>query len=130
MCSFTSVKNGNHVLFREFSYIKATPHNRETFIHIFWKCFRQIGKNGGKQKKMCYLSIFIDTFLQLFALLSVQWSKTAVSFCRSVGNVRIQLTFTAVMSWLSHWDGTKHSQVISYLLFDELSLLSHWYLNF
>ncbi|XP_051740801.1 centriolar satellite-associated tubulin polyglutamylase complex regulator 1 isoform X1 [Ctenopharyngodon idella] len=43
---FTSVKNGNHVLFREFSYIKATPHNRETFIHIFWKCFRQIGKNG------------------------------------------------------------------------------------
>ncbi|XP_056106743.1 centriolar satellite-associated tubulin polyglutamylase complex regulator 1 isoform X2 [Rhinichthys klamathensis goyatoka] len=43
---FTSVKNGNHVLFREFSYIKATPHNKESFIHIFWKCFRQIGKNG------------------------------------------------------------------------------------
>uniref|UniRef100_A0A8C2FZL2 Centriolar satellite-associated tubulin polyglutamylase complex regulator 1 n=1 Tax=Cyprinus carpio TaxID=7962 RepID=A0A8C2FZL2_CYPCA len=43
---FTSVKNGNHVLFREFSYIKATSHNRESFIHIFWKCFRQIGKNG------------------------------------------------------------------------------------
>lgn len=43
---FTSVKNGNHVLFREFSYIKATPHNRVSFIHIFWKCFRQIGKNG------------------------------------------------------------------------------------
>ncbi|XP_067292364.1 centriolar satellite-associated tubulin polyglutamylase complex regulator 1 isoform X2 [Pseudorasbora parva] len=40
------VKNGNHVLFREFSYIKATPHNRESFIHTFWKCFRQIGKNG------------------------------------------------------------------------------------
>ncbi|XP_056595351.1 centriolar satellite-associated tubulin polyglutamylase complex regulator 1 [Triplophysa dalaica] len=43
---FTSVKNGNHVLFREFNYIKATPHNRVSFIHIFWKCFRQIGKNG------------------------------------------------------------------------------------
>ncbi|KAF5904050.1 UPF0705 protein C11orf49, partial [Clarias magur] len=42
---FTSVKNGNHVLFREFSYVKGTAHNRASFIHIFWKCFRQIGKN-------------------------------------------------------------------------------------
>uniref|UniRef100_A0A8C1TDZ2 Centriolar satellite-associated tubulin polyglutamylase complex regulator 1 n=1 Tax=Cyprinus carpio TaxID=7962 RepID=A0A8C1TDZ2_CYPCA len=24
----------------------VTPHNRESFIHTFWKCFRQIGKNG------------------------------------------------------------------------------------
>uniref|UniRef100_A0A8C2Q430 Centriolar satellite-associated tubulin polyglutamylase complex regulator 1 n=1 Tax=Cyprinus carpio TaxID=7962 RepID=A0A8C2Q430_CYPCA len=27
-------------------FIKVTPHNRESFIHTFWKCFRQIGKNG------------------------------------------------------------------------------------
>lgn len=47
-CSFNSVKNGNHILFREFNYIKATPHNRASFIRIFWRCFRQIGKNGGR----------------------------------------------------------------------------------
>ncbi|MBN3308660.1 CK049 protein, partial [Amia calva] len=43
---FGSVRSGNHVLFREFSYVKATPHNRAAFIRIFWRCFRQIGKNG------------------------------------------------------------------------------------
>ncbi|KAI4893374.1 hypothetical protein NFI96_004760 [Prochilodus magdalenae] len=54
---FTSVKNGNHVLFREFSYIKATPHNRASFIHIFWKCFRQIGKNGDLLTVLEYSSL-------------------------------------------------------------------------
>ncbi|XP_071008353.1 centriolar satellite-associated tubulin polyglutamylase complex regulator 1 isoform X2 [Oncorhynchus clarkii lewisi] len=43
---FSSVKNGNHVLFREFGYIKATAHNRASFIRVLWRCFRQIGKNG------------------------------------------------------------------------------------
>ncbi|XP_015194842.2 centriolar satellite-associated tubulin polyglutamylase complex regulator 1 isoform X1 [Lepisosteus oculatus] len=43
---FNSVRDGNHVLFREFSYVKATPHNRASFIRMFWRCFRQIGKNG------------------------------------------------------------------------------------
>ncbi|KAL6480808.1 hypothetical protein MHYP_G00118410 [Metynnis hypsauchen] len=54
---FTSVKNGNHVLFREFGYIKATPHNRASFIHIFWKCFRQIGKNGDLLTVLEYSSL-------------------------------------------------------------------------
>ncbi|KAM9754861.1 LOW QUALITY PROTEIN: centriolar satellite-associated tubulin polyglutamylase complex regulator 1 [Menidia menidia] len=43
---FSSVKNSNHVLFREFSYIRATPHNRASFIRVFWRCFRQVGKSG------------------------------------------------------------------------------------
>ncbi|XP_066276541.1 centriolar satellite-associated tubulin polyglutamylase complex regulator 1-like [Branchiostoma lanceolatum] len=43
---FTSVHRGNHTLFREYEYIKATPHNRTAFIRIFWKCFRQVGKSG------------------------------------------------------------------------------------
>ncbi|XP_045061133.1 UPF0705 protein C11orf49 homolog [Coregonus clupeaformis] len=41
---FSSVKNGNHVLFREFIYIKATAHNRASFIRVLWRCIRQIGK--------------------------------------------------------------------------------------
>ncbi|XP_068996076.1 centriolar satellite-associated tubulin polyglutamylase complex regulator 1 [Embiotoca jacksoni] len=43
---FSSVKNSNHVLFREFNYIRATPHNRASFIRVFWRCYRQIGKSG------------------------------------------------------------------------------------
>ncbi|MCI4380275.1 hypothetical protein PGIGA_G00238020 [Pangasianodon gigas] len=54
---FTSVKNGNHVLFREFSYVKGTAHNRASFIHIFWKCFRQIGKNRDLLTMMEYTSL-------------------------------------------------------------------------
>ncbi|PWA33075.1 hypothetical protein CCH79_00013097 [Gambusia affinis] len=41
-----SVKNSNHVLFRELNYIRATQHNRASFIRVFWRCFRQIGKSG------------------------------------------------------------------------------------
>ncbi|KAM9808143.1 centriolar satellite-associated tubulin polyglutamylase complex regulator 1 [Neosynchiropus ocellatus] len=43
---FSSVKNSNHVLFREFGYIRATPHNRASFLRVFWRCYRQIGKSG------------------------------------------------------------------------------------
>ncbi|KAL4622725.1 hypothetical protein GN956_G20207 [Arapaima gigas] len=54
---FDSVCRGNHVLFREFSYIKATPHNRRSFMRIFWKCFRQIGKNGDLLAAVEYSSL-------------------------------------------------------------------------
>ncbi|XP_074659762.1 centriolar satellite-associated tubulin polyglutamylase complex regulator 1-like isoform X2 [Tubulanus polymorphus] len=43
---FSSVRDGNHVVYREFSFIKSTPHNRASFIGLIWKCFRQIGKKG------------------------------------------------------------------------------------
>lgn len=43
---FKSVVEGNHTLFREYSYIQKTPHNKASFIQVFWKCFRHIGKNG------------------------------------------------------------------------------------
>ena len=45
--SFNSVRDGNHTMFREYSYIHATPHNRASFVRLFWKCYRQIGKKGG-----------------------------------------------------------------------------------
>lgn len=43
---FRSVVQGNHTLFREYSYIRKTPHNIASFIRVFWKCFRHIGRNG------------------------------------------------------------------------------------
>eukprot|EP00066_Takifugu_rubripes_P026651 XP_011615917.1 PREDICTED: UPF0705 protein C11orf49 homolog [Takifugu rubripes] len=54
---FSSVKNGNHVLFREFGYIRATPHNRASFIRMFWRCYRQIGKSGELLSPLEYRSL-------------------------------------------------------------------------
>lgn len=54
---FSSVKNSNHVLFREFNYIQATPHNRASFIRVFWRCYRQIGKSGDLLSMLEYRSL-------------------------------------------------------------------------
>ncbi|XP_035250957.1 UPF0705 protein C11orf49 homolog isoform X1 [Anguilla anguilla] len=54
---FGSVRSGNHVLFREFAYVKATPHNRASFVRVFWRSFRQIGKNGDLLAMMEYSSL-------------------------------------------------------------------------
>ncbi|KAF3854271.1 hypothetical protein F7725_022326 [Dissostichus mawsoni] len=54
---FSSVKNSNHVLFREYSYIMATPHNRASFIRVFWRCYRQIGKSGELLSMLEYRSL-------------------------------------------------------------------------
>ncbi|XP_072242819.1 centriolar satellite-associated tubulin polyglutamylase complex regulator 1 [Leuresthes tenuis] len=54
---FSSVKNSNHVLFREFNYIRATPHNRASFIRVFWRCFRQVGKSGDLLSVLEYRSL-------------------------------------------------------------------------
>ncbi|XP_020654764.3 centriolar satellite-associated tubulin polyglutamylase complex regulator 1 isoform X1 [Pogona vitticeps] len=43
---FNSVRQGTHILFREFSFVQATPHNRVSFLRTFWRCFRTVGKNG------------------------------------------------------------------------------------
>ncbi|XP_037109036.1 UPF0705 protein C11orf49 homolog isoform X1 [Syngnathus acus] len=54
---FSSVKNSNHILFREFNYIRATPHNRASFIRVFWRCYRQIGKSGDLLSILEYCSL-------------------------------------------------------------------------
>ncbi|XP_051239264.1 centriolar satellite-associated tubulin polyglutamylase complex regulator 1 [Dicentrarchus labrax] len=54
---FSSVKNCNHVLFREYNYIRATPHNRASFIRVFWRCYRQIGKSGDLLSMLEYRSL-------------------------------------------------------------------------
>lgn len=43
---FYSLKCGTHVMFRDFEFINATPHNRISFLKIFWQFFKQIGKKG------------------------------------------------------------------------------------
>ncbi|XP_052800841.1 centriolar satellite-associated tubulin polyglutamylase complex regulator 1-like isoform X2 [Mya arenaria] len=43
---FTALRDGNHTMFREYTFIHQTPHNRASFVKLFWKCYRQIGKKG------------------------------------------------------------------------------------
>lgn len=33
-------------MFREYQFIHLTPHNRASFVKLFWKCYRQIGRKG------------------------------------------------------------------------------------
>lgn len=43
---FTALRDGNHTMFREYQFIRLTPHNRASFVKLFWKCYKQIGKKG------------------------------------------------------------------------------------
>uniref|UniRef100_A0A8C9FNC7 Centriolar satellite-associated tubulin polyglutamylase complex regulator 1 n=1 Tax=Pavo cristatus TaxID=9049 RepID=A0A8C9FNC7_PAVCR len=62
---FNSVRQGTHILFREFSFVQATPHNRASFLRTFWRCFRTVGKNGDlltAQEYHCLLQLLCPDF--------------------------------------------------------------------
>nr|XP_026650418.1 UPF0705 protein C11orf49 homolog [Zonotrichia albicollis] len=62
---FNSVQQGTHILFREFSFVQATPHNRASFLRTFWRCFRTVGKNGDlltAQEYHCLLQLLCPDF--------------------------------------------------------------------
>lgn len=39
---FKSIRNGSHIVFREYDFISATPHNRKSFIATFWKTYGSV----------------------------------------------------------------------------------------
>ncbi|ESO04553.1 hypothetical protein HELRODRAFT_172208 [Helobdella robusta] len=41
---FISVKLGTHVLLREYAFVSATLHNRQSFVMQYYICFNSIGK--------------------------------------------------------------------------------------
>ncbi|EDV28840.1 uncharacterized protein TRIADDRAFT_52111 [Trichoplax adhaerens] len=41
---FTSVHKGNHILYREYSFVRETPYNRSCFIAMFSRCFHHLGE--------------------------------------------------------------------------------------
>ena len=43
---FVGVQHGSQSLFREFSFVKATPQNRLFLIKLFYRCFKPIGHQG------------------------------------------------------------------------------------
>ena len=76
---FTSVKKGDHIFLREFSYIKSTPWNRLTFITKFRQTFQHLGTDCFSCKE----------FHSLLCLICPDFSKVIVQ--RSVNTASCQL---------------------------------------
>lgn len=77
-CSFQTLKNGDHTLLREFSFINLTPYNRACFVKLFYTSFVNIGKKGGELRGLCIQMTFISFlwtlcfYLWLVDLLSIR----------------------------------------------------------
>ena len=54
---FKSVKNGTHVLFQEYSVVSSTPHNRASFVRVFWQSYAEVATKGTMMKVVEYLSL-------------------------------------------------------------------------
>ena len=53
---FKSVKEGTHIVFREYSFISSTPYNRASFIKLFWHTYAEVALEG----KMMQLAEFLS----------------------------------------------------------------------
>lgn len=54
---FESIKKGTHVLYRDYPFISLTPHNRASFVRLFWHSFSEVGGRGESMRVMEYLSL-------------------------------------------------------------------------
>lgn len=54
---FKSIKNGTHILFREYSFISSTPHNRASFIKLFWHSYTEVAVKGEMMQLAEFLSL-------------------------------------------------------------------------
>ena len=41
---FNSVRNGSHIVFREYDFITATPHNRKSFVATLWQTYSGVSE--------------------------------------------------------------------------------------
>ena len=54
---FESVTKGTHVLFRSYAFVSLTPHNRASFVRLFWHTFAEVAERGDSMRVMEYLSL-------------------------------------------------------------------------
>lgn len=54
---FKSIRNGTHILFREYSFISSTPHNRASFVRLFWFSYAEVAIKGDMMQLAEYLSL-------------------------------------------------------------------------
>ena len=71
---FVDVQQGTQSLFREFSFVKATPQNCLSLVKLFYRCFKPIGHRGDLLNTREYYSL-ITPICPDFPLETIQ--KTA-----------------------------------------------------
>lgn len=54
---FKSVKSGTHILFREYSFVCATPHNRISLVKLFSQSYTEIASRNEMMNVTEYLSL-------------------------------------------------------------------------
>ena len=54
---FKSVQTGSHVVFREYNFICATPHNRKSFISTFWQTYQSVAECSEAMRTVEYHSL-------------------------------------------------------------------------
>ena len=54
---FKSVRDGSHILFREYNFISATPHNRKSFIAAFWQSYEAVAVRRESLESVEYHSL-------------------------------------------------------------------------
>jgi len=66
--SFANVREGMHVLLRDFNFMRATPHNRASFVYLFWRCFANIARKTGTATSLLLVR-FYDLIITHFNLM-------------------------------------------------------------
>lgn len=66
-------------MFREYSFVHVTSHNRASFVRLFWKCYRQIGKKGGKYQNFVKLFLWLLKHKNYFREDTKRRTKTIIS---------------------------------------------------
>ena len=54
---FKSIKAGTHILFREYAFVCATPHNRVSFVKLFLQSYTEIAAKNELMRVADYLSL-------------------------------------------------------------------------
>ncbi len=54
---FKSIKAGTHILFREYTFVCATPHNRVSFVKLFSQSYTEIAARNELMRVADYLSL-------------------------------------------------------------------------
>ena len=68
-----------HVLLREFSFVKATPHNRASFVNLFWRSFANIARKTGPTTFFVHLTNFDGRWF-LFMMTNELFAVTSLAF--------------------------------------------------
>lgn len=101
---FKAVRNGSHIISREYTYISSTPHNRASFIKLLWRSYFSLSREGIVMKVTDYFPLlqllcvdFPPDVVQLIQALLIGGShEVAVDECVTTSFADFLYTFQVV----------------------------------